>query len=145
LSQITPEPKPPSRQNNLRAPEYRDISIIPRDELRVAVAEDNIINQKIAVAYVQKLGFHCEAFGDGRKVIDALESALQQGNPFHVVLMDVQMPHLDGYDATREIRRHRELAIRQVLIIAMTASAIQGDREKCLDAGMNDYLAKPVR
>jgi CheY-like chemotaxis protein len=59
--------------------------------------------------------------------------------------MDVQMPVLDGYDATREIRKHPDPVIRNVLIIAMTASAIQGDREKCLSAGMNNYLAKPVR
>jgi DNA-binding response OmpR family regulator len=59
--------------------------------------------------------------------------------------MDVQMPVLDGYDATREIRRHQDPNIRNVLVIAMTASAIQGDREKCLEAGMNNYLAKPVR
>jgi CheY-like chemotaxis protein len=61
------------------------------------------------------------------------------------VLMDVQMPVLDGYDATREIRKHKDPNIRNVLVIAMTASAIQGDKEKCLDAGMNNYLAKPVR
>lgn len=59
--------------------------------------------------------------------------------------MDVQMPVLDGYDATREIRKHKDPLIRNVLVIAMTASAIQGDREKCLEAGMNNYLAKPVR
>ena len=59
--------------------------------------------------------------------------------------MDVQMPVLDGYDATREIRKHKDPTVRSVLIIAMTASAIRGDREKCLEAGMNNYLAKPVR
>jgi len=59
--------------------------------------------------------------------------------------MDIQMPILDGYDATREIRRHNDPVVRNVLVIAMTASAIQGDRERCLEAGMNNYLAKPVR
>jgi len=94
---------------------------------------------------VQRLGFMCEACADGRKTIDALERASKEGFPFHLVLMDIQMPILDGYDATREIRKHKDPVIRNVLVIAMTASAIQGDREKCLDAGMNNYLAKPVR
>lgn len=122
-----------------------DLSKIPRDQLRICIAEDNAINQKIAISFVQKLGFKCAAFGDGRKAIDALEIASAEGRPYHLVLMDVQMPNLDGYDATREIRKHHNPVIRDVLIIAMTASAIQGDREKCLEAGMNNYLAKPVR
>jgi len=121
------------------------LSKIPRDQLRICIAEDNHINQKIAISFVQKLGFKCDAFLDGRKAIDALEKASAEGMPYHLVLMDVQMPVLDGYDATREIRRHKDPAISNVLVIAMTASAIQGDREKCLDAGMNNYLAKPVR
>ncbi|TLD35007.1 hypothetical protein E2P81_ATG11126 [Venturia nashicola] len=126
-------------------PKVIDLSTIPREDLRIAIAEDNAINQKIAISFVQRLGFKCEAFADGRKTIDALEKAVEDGNPFHLVLMDVQMPVLDGYDATREIRKHPNPHIRNVLVIAMTASAIQGDREKCLDAGMNNYLAKPVR
>jgi len=139
------DPPPANNHISLRTTYFREISTVPRDELRIAIAEDNAINQRIAISYVQKLGFQCEAFADGRKVIEALENAHRHGIPFHVILMDVQMPHLDGYDATREIRRHRVPEIREVLIIAMTASAIQGDRERCLDAGMNDYLAKPVR
>jgi CheY-like chemotaxis protein len=136
----------PESRPKLQKPRFfREIATVPRDELRIAIAEDNVINQKIAIQYVQKLGYKGEAFGDGRKVIEALELAQKHDNPFHIVLMDVQMPNLDGYDATREIRRHRDPTIRDILIIAMTASAIQGDREKCLDAGMNDYLAKPVR
>jgi CheY-like chemotaxis protein len=126
-------------------PHYLDISLVPSNEIRVCIAEDNLINQKIAVSYIQRLGYDCEAFLNGRMAIDGLEKAIIEKRPFHVVLMDVQMPVLDGYDATREIRRHRDPLIREILIIAMTASAIQGDREKCLEAGMNDYLAKPVR
>ncbi|KAF2670852.1 hypothetical protein BT63DRAFT_385285 [Microthyrium microscopicum] len=124
---------------------FADISTVPREELRVCIAEDNMINQKIAISFVQRLGFSCDAFANGRKAIEALELASSTGRPYHVCLMDVQMPVLDGYDATREIRRHRDINVRDILIIAMTASAIQGDREKCIDAGMNDYLAKPVR
>ncbi|KAF2436070.1 hypothetical protein EJ08DRAFT_729277 [Tothia fuscella] len=126
-------------------PAVHDLSQIPRDQLRICIAEDNLINQKIAISFVQKLGFKGDAYLDGRKAIDALEEASAAGNPYHLVLMDVQMPVLDGYDATREIRKHKNPDVRDVLVIAMTASAIQGDREKCLEAGMNNYLAKPVR
>ena len=122
-----------------------DLSLIPQAELRICIAEDNLINQRIAISFVERLGLRCEAFMDGIEAIAALESASSDGRPYHIVLMDVQMPNLDGYDATRQIRRHEDPAISQVIIIAMTASAIQGDREKCLDAGMTDYLAKPVR
>ncbi|KAG9206378.1 hypothetical protein G6514_003209 [Epicoccum nigrum] len=122
-----------------------DLSTIPRADLRICIAEDNLINQRIAISFVQKLGFKCDAYLDGFKTIDALERASDNGRPFHLVLMDVQMPHCDGYEATKLIRKHPNPEIRNVLIIAMTASAIQGDREKCLDSGMNNYLAKPVR
>jgi len=118
---------------------------IPRDKLRVCIAEDNPINQKIAISFVKKLGFHCQAYGDGQQAVDALAKASKEGNPFHLVLMDVQMPVLDGYNATREIRKHPDPRVSDILVIAMTASAIRGDREKCLEAGMNNYLAKPVR
>lgn len=118
---------------------------IPRDQLKVCIAEDNPINQKIAINFVKKLGFRCEAFGDGQQAVDALGKASKEGNPFHLVLMDVQMPVLDGYNATREIRKHPDPRVKDTLVIAMTASAIRGDREKCLEAGMNNYLAKPVR
>jgi len=121
------------------------LSSIPRERLRICIAEDNPINQKIAINFVKKLGFKCEAYSDGQQAVDALTQASKDGNPFHLVLMDVQMPVLDGYHATREIRRHTDPTVRDVLVIAMTASAIRGDREKCLEAGMNNYLAKPVR
>ncbi|KAK3069716.1 Chk1 protein kinase [Teratosphaeriaceae sp. CCFEE 6253] len=128
-------------------PDSRHISLahIPRDQLKVCIAEDNPINQKIAINFVKKLGFNCEAFADGQQAVDALGRASKDAKPFHLVLMDVQMPVLDGYNATREIRKHDDPAVRDVLVIAMTASAIRGDREKCLEAGMNNYLAKPVR
>ncbi|KAF2123396.1 two-component sensor protein histidine protein kinase-like protein [Dothidotthia symphoricarpi CBS 119687] len=122
-----------------------DLSTIARNELRVCIAEDNLINQRIAISFVQKLGFKCDAYLDGLKTIDALERASDNGRPFHLVLMDVQMPNCDGYEATRRIRKHPNPEVRNILIIAMTASAIEGDREKCLDSGMNNYLAKPVR
>ncbi len=74
-----------------------DLSTIPRNELRICLAEDNLINQRIAISFVQKLGFKCDAYLDGYKTIDALERASDNGRPFHLVLMDVQMPHCDGY------------------------------------------------
>ncbi|KAI5195922.1 hypothetical protein E4T38_08791 [Aureobasidium subglaciale] len=124
---------------------YISLAHIPRDKLRICIAEDNPINQKIAINFVKKLGFKCEAYGDGQQAVDALAAASKAGTPFHLVLMDVQMPVLDGYNATRAIRAHPDPIVQEVLVIAMTASAIRGDKEKCLEAGMNNYLAKPVR
>ncbi|EER26625.1 Histidine Kinase A (phosphoacceptor) domain containing protein [Coccidioides posadasii C735 delta SOWgp] len=123
----------------------RDLTCIPRDQIRVCIAEDNPINQKIAVNFVHNLGLTSEVFSDGQQAVWALQQRSKEGNPFHVVLMDVQMPVLDGYDATRKIRENEDPNVNEVLVIAMTASAIEGDREKCIDAGMNNYLAKPVR
>ncbi|KAI9872825.1 MAG: hypothetical protein M1830_001149, partial [Pleopsidium flavum] len=124
---------------------FIDLSLIPRDQIRICIAEDNPVNQKIAVSFVKKLGFKSEAYSDGKQAVDALKRESREGTPFHLVLMDVQMPVLDGYEATRTIREDDDPAVKGVLVIAMTASAIRGDREKCLEAGMNNYLAKPVR
>lgn len=122
-----------------------DLSKIPKDKIHICIAEDNPINQKIAISFVTKLGFKCEAYGDGLKAVEAMRKASKEENPFHLTLMDVQMPVLDGYEATRLIRKDKDPAVRGAVVIAMTASAIRGDREKCLQAGMNNYLAKPVR
>jgi signal transduction histidine kinase/CheY-like chemotaxis protein len=132
-------------ENKTRRSSARDLTQIPRDQVRVCIAEDNPINQKIAVKFVTGLGLQCEAYSDGKQAVDALRARSQEGNPFHVVLMDVMMPNLDGYNATRELRRDPDPNVNEVLVIAMTASAIEGDREKCLEAGMNNYLPKPVR
>lgn len=118
---------------------------IPRSQVNVCIAEDNPINQKIALSFVHKLGLKPKAYPDGQQAIDALIQAVSESKPFHVVLMDIQMPVLDGYGATRQIRRHSDAQIRDVLIVAMTASAVEGDRERCLSSGMDEYLAKPVR
>lgn len=131
--------------NEGRHSSARDLTQIPRDQIRVCIAEDNPINQKIAVKFVTGLGLQCEAYSDGKQAVDALRVNSKEGTPFHVVLMDVMMPTLDGYNATRELRRDPDPNVNEVLIIAMTASAIEGDREKCLEAGMNNYLPKPVR
>jgi CheY-like chemotaxis protein len=102
------------------------------------------INQQIALKTIRKLGFEVSAVWNGKEALDYLESP--QPKP-HIILMDVQMPIIDGYRATHLIRHHApyNISARDIPIVAMTASAIQGDREKCKKAGMDDYLAKPVK
>lgn len=125
---------------------YSDFSQIPREQLRICVAEDNPINQKIAIQFMERLGFnHVDAYDNGLAAVEGMRRKARDGQPYHIVLMDVQMPVLDGYEATKLLRKDPIEAVRGILVIAMTASAIQGDREKCLASGMNDYLAKPVR
>jgi len=125
---------------------FAGFSDVPKEKLRICIAEDNPINQKIAIQFMQRLGFkNVDAFDNGQLAVDGLRKAAKEDKPYHIVLMDVQMPVLDGYEATKMLRKDPDDSVRSVLVIAMTASAIQGDREKCLESGMNDYLAKPVR
>lgn len=128
------------------ATEFNDFSHISREQLRICIAEDNPINQKIAIQFVQKLGFNVvDAYDNGLEAVEGIRKKAREGIPYHIILMDVQMPVLDGYEATKLLRKDPIDSVRGILVIAMTASAIQGDREKCLESGMNDYLAKPVR
>lgn len=123
-----------------------DLARIPKDQIRICIAEDNLINQRIAIKFVNKLGYtKVDAYENGLKAVEGMRQQAKEGMPYHVVLMDVQMPVLDGYEATKLLRKDPIEEVRKVLVIAMTASAIQGDREKCLASGMNDYLAKPVK
>jgi signal transduction histidine kinase/DNA-binding response OmpR family regulator len=108
-------------------------------QIRILVAEDNPVNQRVAQGILEKMGCRVEIAGDGREALARVAADCPD-----VVFMDCQMPVMDGYAAAREIRR-LEAPARDVPIIAMTAHAMAGDREKCLEAGMSDYVAKPVR
>ncbi|MEI6062597.1 MAG: response regulator, partial [Bacteroidota bacterium] len=106
-------------------------------DTRILLAEDNIINQRIISALIQKTNLVMDIVSDGSEAVHAVRS-----NSYSLVLMDVQMPVMDGLTATRLIRE--EFQMKKLPIIAMTANAMKGDREKCMSAGMNDYLSKPI-
>lgn len=107
--------------------------------LRILLAEDNVVNQKVALLNLQRMGYRADVAGNGLEVLQALHR-----QPYDVVLMDVQMPEMDGFTATRHICQEWSQSQRP-RIIAMTANAMQGDREVCIDAGMDDYVSKPIR
>ena len=109
-------------------------------KLRVLLAEDNAVNQRIACRVLEKIGYEVTVAADGHAALAALDRA-----PFDVVLMDVQMPEMDGFETTAAIRARERDTGGHLPVIAMTAHAMQGDRERCLAAGMDDYLSKPLK
>jgi PAS domain S-box-containing protein len=121
------------------APPSSAASMAERQPLRILLAEDNVVNQKLALRLLQRMGYAAEVAADGLEAIAALEAGT-----FDLVLMDVQMPELDGLEATRRIRR-RWPGTSGPRIVAMTANAMTGDRELCLAAGMDGYISKPIR
>ena len=107
--------------------------------LRILIAEDNVVNQMVILKMLNKLGYHADVASNGTEVLDFLE--LQ---PYDLILMDVQMPEMDGFEAARAIRKRLGPA-DQPKIVAITAYALKGDRERCIESGMDDYLSKPVK
>ncbi len=122
------------------APESQLAPSTPLRTLRILLAEDSLVNQKLAVALLRKHGHDVVIADDGRKAVLAVKE-----QHFDLILMDVQMPEMDGYEATAAIRKYERTLKSRTPIIALTAHAMTGDRERCLEAGMDEYVTKPIR
>ncbi len=116
-----------------------DAEMASHHPLRILLAEDNVVNQKLAIRLLSQMGYRADIAANGLEVLQAVKR-----QPYDVILMDVQMPEMDGLEATRHLCEDIS-ADRRPRFIALTANAMQGDREMCLEAGMDDYLSKPIR
>ena len=128
---------PKTSDSNLPADENQRVPASTEPPLRILMAEDNPINQRVGKLILQKAGFNIDLVGDGNEALEAHRS-----HPYDLILMDCQMPTMDGFEASRIIRG---MDRPQPVIIAVTANALVGEREKCLAAGMDDYLSKPFQ
>jgi CheY-like chemotaxis protein len=137
LTQIFGAPVSANNNRPEAAPIADDLGV--RFPLRILLAEDNLLNQKVALRMLKRLGYEADVAVNGVQALAAVED-----RPYDVVLMDVQMPEMDGLEATRHIRAAQNGDNHQPYIIAMTAAAMELDREKCIDAGMNDFVSKPA-
>lgn len=134
---------------NLRLEEGQEVVVEARSstmvvnprlkDFRILVAEDNSINQKVALGYLEQLGTQGQAVANGAEAVDLIQKF-----KFDLILMDCHMPEVDGYEATQKIRQFENPLLQKIPIIAMTANVMQGDRERCLEVGMNDYISKPI-
>jgi CheY-like chemotaxis protein len=115
------------------------------ETLRILVAEDNLVNQRLIVRLLEKRGHRVVVAGNGNETLTALEKAALDKDTFDVILMDVQMPGMDGFEATAAIRKKEKSSGLHQIVVALTAHAMKGDQERCLAEGMDGYLSKPIR
>jgi CheY-like chemotaxis protein len=116
-----------------------DVPAVDHRHFKVLLAEDNLVNQKVAVRFLEKRGHTVVLAESGNTALDAWRK-----QTFDIILMDIQMPEMDGFEATSRIREHEKSTGQHIPIIALTAHAMVGDRERCLAAGMDDYVSKPI-
>jgi CheY-like chemotaxis protein len=115
------------------------------EALRILVAEDNLVNQRLIVRLLEKRGHRVVVAGNGSETLAALEKAALDKDTFDVILMDIQMPGMDGFEATAAIRKKEKSSGLHQIVVALTAHAMKGDQERCLAEGMDGYLSKPIR
>jgi two-component system, sensor histidine kinase and response regulator len=131
--------KDTTRGQDLKGERTRTLRVERTGRLQVLVVEDNVFNQKVAIAKLEKLGHRVQVASSGKEALELIDK-----QSFELVFMDVQMPDMDGFEATGRIREHDRETGRRLPIIAMTARAMKGDRERCLQAGMDGYVSKPI-
>ena len=139
LSIVASRKTPPAEARPMPIVTRHSVADLKKSKIRILLAEDNIVNQKVALHHLGKMGYRADGVANGKEALAAL------GNlSYDLVLMDVQMPEMDGFEATGIIRQNEKKAGKHLPVIAMTAHAMKGDRERCIEAGMDDYISKPI-